>query len=396
MIRHVRDSACQRPSLDLNVLLLAGMGKSWVDLTRTLGILASIQQPLAVANTSGQITCLQNATSTFEDLIACFDTYTVSKGYYSDETYAAAQPDAEELSGWEDLITSLLWVDGNCTSVIVPQSIADIYGVSLFTDPAGPHYCVASETTLVDGLYVKGWGLVVVPASREAIMRDIHLAAPHPAYDLFTPEQAGALFQSTGARSLLIAGRSREANLAPSDCVIPTSNTTIYYKTDPAHDTAEPFFSASKTIINWQHTNSGCPLQSCAFIQMHGKGSTSCPTDTMFLSTGIGRSSSSVAWYTDSVDRPIKRLKAELTKAFPTWNVSLPSDSACSLTATGNVVGRLLNGIDERFVCTNASTAELTTGEFIHAEQAMISRESSAYSGWTAALLAAFAPSADT
>ncbi|KAF7340325.1 Carboxypeptidase [Mycena venus] len=338
-------------------------------------IIASISQPL-VTNASGQINCLRHATSTFEDIISCFDAFTVSEGFYTDETYAAAQPNNEELSAWEDLITSLLSVDGNCTSVIVPASIADIYDVSLFTDPAGPQYCIASETNSVDGLYAKGWGLVAVPAAQKQIMRDIHLAAPHPAFDLFTPEQAGALFKSTGARSLLIAGRSRTANLAPSDCVIPASNTTTYYKTDPAHDTAEPFFSASKTIRNWQHANGGCPAQSY----------------TMFLSTGIGRSQASVAWYTDTVDRPIKRLKTELMKAFPTWNVSLPSDSACSLTATDNVFGRLVNGIPEQLVCTNASTADLTTGEFIHAEQAIISRGSSAYSGWTAALLAAFTP----
>ncbi|KAJ7900042.1 hypothetical protein B0H14DRAFT_2331450, partial [Mycena olivaceomarginata] len=323
----------------------------------------------------------------------CFDTYTVSEGYYSEQTYTAAQPTADQLSGWEDLIASLLSVDGNCTSVVVPEAIADIYDVSLFKDLAGPQYCVVSESTSIDGLYAKGWGLVVVPAAREAIMRDIHLAAPHPAYDLFTPEQAGALFKSTGARTLLIAGRSRTANPTPSDCVVPTSNTTVYYKTDGTHDVAEPFFSASKTIRNWQYANGGCPSQSCAFIQIHGKGANTCPTDTMFLSAGIGRSSNSVAWYTDTVDRPVKRLKSELMKVFPTWNVSLPSDSACSLTATDNVFGRLVNGIPESLVCTKSSTADLATGGFIHAEQAKISRETSAYSGWTAALLAAFAPS---
>ncbi|KAJ7206967.1 hypothetical protein B0H12DRAFT_1206050 [Mycena haematopus] len=314
-------------------------------------------------------------------LIACFDNYTVSWGFYSDETYAAAQPTVEELLGWEELIASLLWVDGNCTSVLVPQSIVNIYDVSLFKDPEGPQYCVASESRM---------GLVAVPATQKAILRNIHFSAPHPAYDLFTPGQAGALFKSTGARSLVIAGRIRAANLAPSDCVIPASNTTIYYKTDPAHDTAEPFFSTSKVIRNWQHANGGCPEQSCAFIQMHGKGADSCSTDTVFLSTGLGRRSSSAAWYTDTVDRPVKRLKTELTKAFPTWNVSLPTDSACSLTATDNVFGRLLNGVAAQLVCMNSATVDLTTGEFIHAEQAIISRGSAEYSGWTAALLAAF------
>ncbi|KAJ7651838.1 hypothetical protein B0H17DRAFT_958245 [Mycena rosella] len=358
-------------------------------------MLSSTGRPFA--NTSGaeseQIACLENTTSTFEDLVTCFDTYTVTEGYYSDDTYAAAQPNAEELSGWEDLISSLLSVDGNCTSLAVPPSIGGIYDVSLFTDPTGPQYCILSESTSVDGVYAKGWGLVVVSATQDAVERDIHFAAPHPAYDLFIPEQAGALFHSTGARSLLISGRTRTAILVSSDCVIPTSNSTIYYKTDPPHDVAEPFFSASKTIRAWQLSNGGCPAQTCAFIQMHGKGVSSCPTDTMFLSSGIGRSAASAAWYTDAVDRPIKRLKTELMTAFPTWNVSLPSDSTCSLTATDNVFGRLVNGIAEQLVCMNASTAELTTGEFIHIEQAILSRGSAAYSGWTAAFLAAFAPS---
>ncbi|KAJ7461393.1 hypothetical protein B0H11DRAFT_1736032 [Mycena galericulata] len=356
-------------------------------------MLAYLWRPL---NASEQIPCLQNTTpsetASFEDVVECFDAYTVTEGYYSDETYEEAQPNPEELCGWEDLVLSLLSVDGNCIAVVVPASIAEIYQVSLFTDPAGPQYCVASESTSIDGVYAKGWGLVVVPATRDAVMRDIHFAVPHPAYDLFTPEQAGALFKSTGARSLLISGRVRTANLASSDCVIPTSNSTVYYKTDPTHDVAEPFHSASKTIRAWQHANGGCPAQSCAFIQLHGKAASSCPTDAIFLSSGTGRSTSSISWYTDAVDRPIKRLKTELVAAFPTWNVSLPSDSGCSLTATDNVFGRLVNGIPESLVCTNTSTAALTTGEFIHIEQAKISRGAAAYSGWTAAFLAAFRP----
>ncbi|KAJ7073475.1 hypothetical protein B0H15DRAFT_792830, partial [Mycena belliarum] len=345
-------------------------------------------------------TCLKNATSTFEDLVACFDAYTVSEGYYSDETYTAAQPTDDQLRGWEDLTTSLLSVDGNCTSVVVPSSIAYVYDVSLFRDPEGPAFCIASESSSVDGVYAKGWGLLAVPATIAAVKRNIHLAAPHPAYDLFTPEQAGALFKSTGARSLLIAGRVRTAYMAPSDCV---TSSTIYYKTDPAHEIAEPFFSASKAIRAWQHANGGCPAASCAFIQLHGKGARSCPSDTIFLSSGIGIPPGSLprirspkpgrsAWYTDPAARPVKSLRAALAAAFPTWTVALPSDSACRLTATDNVFGRLVNGVPAQAVCTNASNAALTTGEFVHIEQAVVSRGSAAYLAWTAAIQAAFTP----
>ncbi|KAJ7259791.1 hypothetical protein C8J57DRAFT_491371 [Mycena rebaudengoi] len=373
-------------------------------LTRILSFL------VALCGTRGQVTCLHNSIATFEDLVACFDTYTVPDGHYTGDTYNAAQPNPQQLAGWTELVSSLVSVDGNCTSVVVPASLSDIYSVSLFADPTGPEYCVASESTTVDGFYAKGWGLVVVPSTRAAVLRTIHLSAPHPAFDLFTPEQAGALFKSTGAKSLLVAGRSRNAFREPTDCIIPTSNSTVYFKTDPAHDVEQPFFSAAKTMREWQLANGGCPPQSCAFIQMHGKAASTCPTDTMFLSTGLGmsystriftphspmnlgNSTTSVAWYRDSVDRPIKRLKKELMSAFPMWNISLPSDSSCSLTATENVFGRLINGIAEVGVCALGSNARLATGQFIHIEQAAISRQPEAYASWTTAILAAFASS---
>ncbi|KAJ7271868.1 hypothetical protein C8J57DRAFT_1025598, partial [Mycena rebaudengoi] len=57
-------------------------------------------------------------------------------------------------------------------------------------------------------------------------------------------------------------------------------------------------------------------------------------------------------------------LKRELMSAFPMWHISLPSDSSCSLTATENVFGRLINGIAEVDVCAGGSNARLATGQF--------------------------------
>ncbi|KAJ7612635.1 hypothetical protein FB45DRAFT_759820 [Roridomyces roridus] len=348
----------------------------------------SVFQPFSV---SAPIPCLQNTTATFDELIACFYAYTVPQQYYIEDTYAAAQPSSDQLSAWEALVSSLLSVDGNCTSVVVPEAIADIYGVSLFTDStSGLQYCIASELNAIDGVYANGWGLVAVPATCDAVELTVHLAAPHPIFDGPTALQAAALFSATGARSLLISGRHREAYDAQSDCVIPTSAKTVYYKTDPTHDVNEPFHSASTMIIEWQRANGGCPSESCAIIQLHGKAETSCPTDAMFMSSGIGSSASSVAWYTDSTDRPIKRLKNALITFFAPWNVSLPSDSSCSLTATDNVFGRLVNGIDASQVCTHAALANTTTGEFVHIEQVWQSISPDAYGGWAEALVEAF------
>jgi hypothetical protein len=100
--------------------------------------------------------------------------------------------------------------------------------------------------------------------------------------------------------------------------------------------------------------------------------------------------SASREWYSSSTDRPIKRLQSSLRKHFPNWNVSLPTDTKCTLTATKNIVGRFLNGVPAGDVCSTAAKAEDAQGYFIHAEQAAVSRKSS--EGWLAAVEEAFQP----
>jgi hypothetical protein len=75
-------------------------------------------------------------------------------------------------------------------------------------------------------------------------------------------------------------------------------------------------------------------------------------------------------WY-NVIDSPAKRIREELRAQFPTWTVSIPSDtsSTCQLTGTQNVVGRLLNGVSESRVCTKRANACIATGQFVHIEQ---------------------------
>lgn len=184
-------------------------------------------------------TSSHNSPTTITQLITCLDAYTVPHGYYSDAKHAAAQPTQEERAAWSSTIESLLSVDGDCTSIAIPKTLEGVYTISLFTERAGSSYCILHESQSKNGVYLKGWGLMAVPATRAAILRDIHISAPHPVYDQGTPQQAAALFASTGARSLLIPGRIRTALLAATDCI--TSTTAQYYKTDPAHETVVNF-----------------------------------------------------------------------------------------------------------------------------------------------------------
>ncbi|KAF9007201.1 hypothetical protein BDQ17DRAFT_1407677 [Cyathus striatus] len=324
--------------------------------------------------------CLQTSNA-LEQLTSCLDNFKIQLDEFNAITYQIAQPTPYQREAWSETVTSLLHLDGNCSAIPVPDSLKGIYTVTTFTESSGAEYCIFVETSIVCKAYLKGWGYMVVPGTRSAISRDIHLSAPHPGYDLGTVQQATSVFKSTGARTLLVPGRERTAYHAPSDCILPTTSKTVYYMTDPAHSTAEPFFDANIAIYNWQHASGGCPSASCAFIQLHGKGAST-----------YGHSPSR-EWYQDETDRPVKRLKTELSTAFPPWNISLPSDTACILTATKNVIGRHINGVPLPGVCNTPAQASDATGEFVHIEQAIVSRDPKYFDTWSRVLKDTFATS---
>ncbi|KAJ3566747.1 hypothetical protein NP233_g6805 [Leucocoprinus birnbaumii] len=319
--------------------------------------------------------CFKNASSLVQ-LVNCFQQFTVTQDFYNHTTYLEAQPNPAQREAWSTAISTLLHTNNNCSSAIVPAVIQDVYSAAPFTDSDGSSFCVVYERAISaqTGLFDKGWGYIVTPALRASVSRHIHISAPHPIFDGNTSVEAAQLFKETRAKSLLIPGRIRTAYRDPSTCIKSTKRTT-YYMTDTAHNDLEPFFDANVAIWNWQSQHGGCSSASCAFIQMHGKSDRTCVLDDIFLSSGLGNNS----WYTNEIDRPIKRLKKELLLAFNhdhspeiPVSVSVPSDSKCLLTATKNVVGRYLNGLPSTAshdVCTRESKVDTTEGVFIHVEQ---------------------------
>lgn len=174
--------------------------------------------------------CFHIATS-IEGLVSCLDTYTVPHDYYNAMTYDLAQPVGTQRRDWNTTVQSLLSVDGDCASVAVPASLRNLYTVRAF----GAH-CVLYEKSSRCGTFFKGWGYVVVPTRRSSVSRNVHVSAPHPGYDLGTVEQAAAVYEAAGAKSLLVTGRTRTAFLESSACIAPTRPSQDYYKTDPAHN----------------------------------------------------------------------------------------------------------------------------------------------------------------
>jgi hypothetical protein len=79
-----------------------------------------------------------------------------------------------------------------------------------------------------------------------------------------------------------------------------------------------------------------------------------------------------------------------LRGSFPDWTITTPLESQCSLTATGNVFGRYVNGVQEADVCLQEADPQNAVGDFIHIEQAAASRNANAYNGWVAAISATY------
>ena len=184
--------------------------------------------------------CLDSTLSpTLADLVTCFEKYTVPPDFYNATTYAAAQPTSSQRAAWSNITHSLLDLStgpnppNTCTSLPLPSSIQDLYTLSSYTDTkTSTPYCVLSETYSTAGVYNKGWGLVIVPATRSALQRHLHISAPHPVFDTGTPAQAAALFAAAGAKSLAIPGRHRKASLSLTSCV----KGKDYPETDSTHD----------------------------------------------------------------------------------------------------------------------------------------------------------------
>jgi hypothetical protein len=175
------------------------------------------------------IPCLSPSPATIEDLVSCFEAYTVPSQHYTRAAYLDAQPQDPQLTAWKLAVSRLLAVDGSCSPTLLPAALNNIYKISAYTETSGKVFCVLSEVSATGGYYTKGWGFFAVPALRAAVSRFIHISAPHPLYDEGTVRQAAAVFKRTGAKSLLISGRHKNAYASVSCTGLQYSATDAAY-----------------------------------------------------------------------------------------------------------------------------------------------------------------------
>jgi hypothetical protein len=183
---------------------------------------------------------------TVVDLVKYLQSYVVPYNYYNDASYNAAQPSEDQRRDWRSAVQALLAVSSEeaCTTEhIVPEGIRDFYSAATFRDKnLGQSYCLLYEHAAQNGTFTKGWGFMMTRISNSLdVFNSLHLSAPHPGYDLYTPEQAAYVFSHVGAKSLLVAGRSRRAYVDSASPSIygklhDSGRHITYYATDPTHN----------------------------------------------------------------------------------------------------------------------------------------------------------------
>jgi len=277
------------------------------------------------------------SSSTLEALVACIVSHMPRSG-----TGYFVAPSTAERSAWVNEVGNML---GGTCSPALPAALRDVAErFTLVDTDNSKSYCglVEAGDANGNGWFDRGWGAVVVDPNAT---RELSHQAPHPLADLTTESQAVTIFKRTASRSFVLAGAHRDASSVTSACQ------SAYTISDVTHN-ANTMFQAAVEALLAHYAASPFTV-----IQWHGMG-TSCTTIDVFLSHG-----SSSALNGDA----ISVLRTNTIAAHPGWLVETPLTDSCSLAATTNVQGRLLNGVPAAQVC--ATAASTYSQRFISAEQ---------------------------
>lgn len=280
------------------------------------------------------LTC--TTATTLDALATCIKNQIPGNG--SGEWVAAT---TTEQTAWRSAVNQML--NGACNFAL-PAAIATAAQIRTFTDTStGKSYCLLMEVLdgNNNGKVDRGWGAFMV--NPNAILEISH-HAPHPLADLNTENESIGVFGGTNSRSWMMAGAHRMAASGSNSCQ------GSYGASDAAHAITNMFHATNVELLAYYGNN----LQT---IQWHGMAADTCSTNA-FLSHG--RDVNPAAG-----DKNLE-LRNSMLAAHPTWNIETP-DSSCTLNATDNVQGRLINGVPEASVCGTAASSY--NGHFLHIEQ---------------------------
>ena len=292
---------------------------------------------LLVACGRADLTC--SSSTTLESLVTCIRDQMPQSG---SNGYVAPTP--SERADWRTVVNQML--QGSC-DFAVPASLNGLVQVKTFTDTSnGRNYCLLMEVLDQDanGKVDRGFGTFIV---YNRATRQLSHQAVHPIADATTESQAVTVFKDTDSRTYVMAGSHRDANSAASTCL------PSFVEADASHNSSTMVQATNEELAAYYGAASWFA------IEWHGMAASTCSMTDVFPSHGR-----------DVAPAPTDKiavLRDNLLAHHPTWHVDLPGSGKCSLTATENVQGRLLNGVAAESVCGTAASSY--TQKFVHIEQ---------------------------
>lgn len=111
----------------------------------------------------------------------------------------------------------------------------------------------------------------------------------------------------------------------------------------------------------------------------------------------------SAAWYANSpaaqrANRFAQTLRTVASGAGVSWTFNTPGTSTCNLTATSNLLARVLNGVSVGQECDHIGTTTLASGSFLSVEQKGPAREVAQWDEavWARAVRETFTPGCES
>lgn len=303
----------------------------------TLAVVVSIFIGMPASTLAAELSC--STETTLDALVTCIRNQMPGNG-----SNGFVIPNATQQNEWRWTVGQMM--QGACDFVL-PPSLAGIMQVRTFHDSGnGKDYCLLMEALDADnnGVVDRGWGTFLVDPHAE---RELSHQAPHPIFDSTTENEAVGVFRETNSRSYLLCGAHRNSNAQTSPCQ------SDYKVADCAHNVANMFQPTNAELMAYYGS------AEWAAIQWHGMAAATCEAAEAYLTHG--RNVSPVP--ADG----IAELQSNIVALQPSWDVEVAGSGACSLHATTNVQGRLLNGVAPANVCGTAATSY--SGRFIHNEQ---------------------------
>jgi len=303
-----------------------------IRLTLVVVALLVVASPASAAN----LTC--STATTLDALATCLRNQMPASG-----SNGFVAPTAAEQLDWRSAVSQML---GGACNFTLPASIAAAAQLRTFTDTSsGKSYCLLMEVldANANGKVDRGWGAFMVNPNATL---EISHQAPHPISDSTTENQAIGIFGGTNSRSYLVAGAHRLANSGSSSCQ------SSYGPADAAHNLNNMFHATNAELLAFYASTAW------QAIQWHGMAADTCDPANAFLSHGRTVNPS-------AGDKNLD-LKNSMLGDHPAWVLETPV-SSCSLNATDNVQGRLINGVPAASVCGTAASSYNT--KFLHIEQ---------------------------